>query len=205
MTENNNNTKYTTEDPSPQTENSWEELKSHHLYEICKEYPYNIREKGKLKNVSVSLNPSGYEQVALDGITYGLHRIIALQWLPNPDNLREVNHKDGNRSNNHLDNLEWISTNDNRKDRKPYQKRKAEFLNELPESAVPLNEYNNYEYDRFWFDYESKRLIVNSRNKWRLVQISNNGSELITLIDINGKSHTLSWNKFLKEMERRIE
>jgi hypothetical protein len=38
-----------------------------------------------------------------------VHRLVATCWLPNPDNLREVHHKDGDKQNNHADNLEWVS------------------------------------------------------------------------------------------------
>lgn len=42
-----------------------------------------------------------------------VHRLVALAFLPNPDNLPEVNHIDGNKSNNMLSNLEWSSPEDN--------------------------------------------------------------------------------------------
>jgi hypothetical protein len=46
---------------------------------------------------------------------YRLNRIVAKAFLPNPNNFTDVNHKDGNKSNNTLDNLEWISHQDNMK------------------------------------------------------------------------------------------
>jgi hypothetical protein len=46
-------------------------------------------------------------------ITYGVHRLIAMTFLPNPFNLPQVNHQDGNKLNNHLDNLEWSTGSDN--------------------------------------------------------------------------------------------
>lgn len=44
-----------------------------------------------------------------------LHRLIALTFIPNPDNLKEVNHIDGNPYNNHATNLEWITRENNMK------------------------------------------------------------------------------------------
>ena len=42
-----------------------------------------------------------------------IHRLMALTFLANPNNLPEVNHIDGNKLNNNLSNLEWISKSNN--------------------------------------------------------------------------------------------
>lgn len=42
-----------------------------------------------------------------------MHRLIAELFIPNPDNKREVNHKDGNRENYNIDNLEWCTRSEN--------------------------------------------------------------------------------------------
>ena len=44
---------------------------------------------------------------------YFVHRLVAMKYIPNPDNLPQVNHKDGNKHNNCVENLEWISNRDN--------------------------------------------------------------------------------------------
>lgn len=44
-----------------------------------------------------------------------VHRLVAQAFIPNPDNLSQVNHKDGNKSNNTVANLEWVSCSDNHK------------------------------------------------------------------------------------------
>ena len=45
--------------------------------------------------------------------TWLVHRLVAIAFIPNPENLATVNHKDGNRQNNCVENLEWLSLSDN--------------------------------------------------------------------------------------------
>ncbi|MCR9590411.1 NUMOD4 motif-containing HNH endonuclease [Vibrio alginolyticus] len=45
--------------------------------------------------------------------TFPIHRLVAEAFIPNPHGLATVNHKDRNKENNHVDNLEWLSFADN--------------------------------------------------------------------------------------------
>lgn len=59
----------------------------------------------------------GYQYVELSKnkhrVCKKVHRLVAEHFLPNPNNLPEVNHKDENKMNNSVDNLEWCTTNYN--------------------------------------------------------------------------------------------
>lgn len=61
---------------------------------------------------------TGYLMVRLYGKrgfkTITLHRLVAQTFIPNPDNLPEVNHKDENKANNCVDNLEWCTSKYNK-------------------------------------------------------------------------------------------
>jgi hypothetical protein len=62
-------------------------------------------------------NPKGYPAVSLrkDGVTRTrtVHRLVAIAFLAPVDAAMEVNHKDGNRANPRLDNLEWVTRSGN--------------------------------------------------------------------------------------------
>lgn len=63
------------------------------------------------KFLKPGVNKNGYLYVNLwkdgQGKMYKVHRLVAEAYLPNPENLPQVNHKDENKSNNCLQNLEW--------------------------------------------------------------------------------------------------
>ncbi len=64
-------------------------------------------------------NNSGYLRVSLnlDGKSkeYFVHRLVAQEFIPHDDNLTVVNHKDGNKHNNNVNNLEWVTPSENNK------------------------------------------------------------------------------------------
>ena len=81
------------------------------LYGVTKDGKvYSFRTKKFLKP---AVDKGGYLYVCLTNNktkkTYLSHRLVALTYIPNPNNYPQVNHKDENKQNNHISNLEWCT------------------------------------------------------------------------------------------------
>ena len=81
---------------------------------------YAITENGEIinnrngKKLRPQPNGKGYLRVSIGGKLQFIHRLVAEKYNPNPENKPQVNHKDGNKLNNSVDNLEWVSNMENR-------------------------------------------------------------------------------------------
>ena len=83
---------------------------------------YSISSLGRVRNDltqvirKTTFNKYGYERVTLkNNQSRSIHRLVAEAFISNPDNLPEVNHKDGVKANNAKTNLEWCTEADNLK------------------------------------------------------------------------------------------
>lgn len=76
-----------------------------------------IYSKYRKKFLKIFISEDGYCKVHLringKPKQYRVHRLVAITFIPNPDNLETVNHKDENKQNNDISNLEWMSKQDN--------------------------------------------------------------------------------------------
>lgn len=84
---------------------------------VIDEYGYLYNKRDLTKPICQWIDNVGYKQsvIRIDGKRKYLriHRLVAIAFIPNPNNLPQVNHIDGNKLNNNLDNLEWVDNRTN--------------------------------------------------------------------------------------------
>lgn len=88
-------------------EEIWKTIDNFENYEVSNLGNIRNKETKELKNMPI--NYYGYRMVCLNSHKMLVHRVVAMMFIPNPNNYPQINHKDENKENNCVDNLEWCS------------------------------------------------------------------------------------------------
>lgn len=82
-------------------------------------YSANYRQSGRIKRMVKCRCGGGYLNVCLrkDNKNYTrlIHRLVAEAFIPNPENKPQINHKNGDKTDNRVKNLEWVTASENEK------------------------------------------------------------------------------------------
>lgn len=111
------------------------------------ESKYFISNHGNIKsaytgsNMSPIKHPNGQYRVKLSNKGYDIHQLVAKHFLKNPKNAKFLEHIDGNKKNNHVDNLRWK----NRKTLPKAKPVKKTYENIKGEIWVSVKEFNKYD------------------------------------------------------------
>ena len=133
------------------------------VFQDVKDYEglYKISKNGEIwscwyKKIMTPNLDDGYHKIRLRKNTKSyrcsIHRLLALQYIPNLENKEEVDHIDKNRLNNSLDNLRWVSRIENMNNRK-------DNLHLLSETQLEQRKEDKIKYHAEWFktNYPKKR------------------------------------------------
>ena len=170
---------------------SWIDCTIDNDYEIFTEYPFQIRKKSNGRIIKESIGNDGYVSCHLNLKAFKKHRIIATQFLPNPDNLPEIDHINAIRNDNRLQNLRWVSHAINARNRAFNNNVEAIYEDELPDGSIQILNHNDYTFEDYYIDMECNIYRYNGARYQRLSVYPGNK---VHMTDIDNIRHTFSVN-----------
>lgn len=178
-------------------------------YEILTTYPHTIRRKDNHHVCSETVRNDGYLIVKLNGKLYYKHRIVASQFIDNPNNFTDVDHINHDRTDNRIMNLRWVSHSDNIFNRSSYKGIQYEFVDDIPDEAIKVlfyntrTEHHEFEENRYYYyhDDENNKDIFYSKiteTLYRIMHINTTKSntQYIAMRSINNKTVAVCINRF---------
>lgn len=167
-------------------------------YQIFSEEPFQIRRKSNRKIIKESLHKSsGYIRCVLNQKSIYKHTIIAKQFIPNPNNYNDVDHKNRIRTDNRIDNLHWVSRSDNLRNRISNGDFIYNYVDELSENSFQIEEYGKYRLDKYFYDVEVDKFYLFNNNQYKELKVCIHPTgSLVNVQDINGNKFCIKINKF---------
>ena len=175
---------------------NWITLKEDSDFEI-NDQTFQIRRKSNKRIVKESVDTSnGYIHCHLNCKKYRKNRIVANNFIPNPENYPYVDHIDKNRTNNSVSNLRWVSARMNQNNMS-----NQTFIDEIPEDNILVEKYGDYEFEFLYFGPDTDTFYVyNGLNYVVKPRFQNKaGNWHICVYDKYGKQRTISYRKFKKQ------
>lgn len=160
------------------------------------ETQYQINEEGKVYNTKTNrflqghIENTGYVSVNLringKKKNYSLHRLVAQAFISNPDNLPVVNHKDGDKTNNKVDNLEWTTQSRNRIHAIETKISKLAEGKRNKEECIINEDWKQYEDTNYYVSINGD--VWNKKTKCLLKKTPNNSGYIRYSLRINNKN-----------------
>ena len=181
----------------------WKTLKDHPDYEICVNFPHQIRKKSNGKILMESVKNNGYVQISFNKKNFLKHRLIALQFIPNPNNLPQVDHINHIRTDNRISNIRWCShiQNNNNKG-KSWTGRYIEYVDELPDDAFVVESYKQWSFENLHFATSTNKFYFFNGINYKVIRerlTSNQKTYRVSVRARDGKVHDIAYSTFKNE------
>ena len=170
-------------------------------YEIMIEYPFMIRNK-KTKNILKEFkrtnNENDYPCVCLNNKIYQKHILVAKQFLSNDDpiNKPQIDHKNRDKTDYHLENLRWTNQSENCKNKSAHKGVEYEYVDEIPVESIIVNYYNEHEFEHYYY-FDNAFYFYNGAQYRKLHMMENRQHSLyVCMRDVNYKRVNVFLAKF---------
>jgi hypothetical protein len=186
---------------------NWEPLCIDDYYEISTLPPHHVRRASDGYVMSFRFDKDGYKTYKLRKTHHTKlarhHQLVALQWIPNPNNYPMIDHLDNDRTNNVVSNLRWVDCKQNLQNFSQKGGIKYDVVKQLPEDNFEITQYSAWTFADYYYSLTTEQFYFWTGTQYRVLRVltNNSGGTFIHMRDVDNVHRSVQIRKFKLEYD----